>query len=43
MNFDPVPPLGVFVCKVFIVEDLWVDLRCALRVKVSGFKGLADW
>ena len=35
-------PVGVFVCKVFIADGLWVDLMSALREKVSGFKGLMD-
>ena len=46
MNFDHAfegtPPPGVFVCKVFIVDYLWVDLMYTPRVKVSGFKDLAD-
>jgi hypothetical protein len=37
------PPLGVFVCKVFMADDLWVDLVSTLRVKVSRFKDLADF
>ncbi len=35
-------PVGVFVCKVFIADNLWVDLGSTLRVKVSRFEGLAD-
>ena len=35
-------PGGVFVCKVFIADNLWLDLVSTLRVKVSRFKGLAD-
>jgi hypothetical protein len=35
-------PASVFVCKVFMVDDLWVDLMSTRRVKVSRFEGLAD-
>ena len=37
------PPPGAFVCKVFIAKDLGLDFMRTPRVKVSGFKGLADW
>ncbi len=41
-HFSEGTPGGVFVCKVFIVDGLWVDLMSTPRVKVSRFKGLAE-